>query len=130
MDIDKQFDFLVNDYGLKHVYQEFNNCYGGNWQVFTHSYYNDSGCFTIHNLPQRGELDFYYAKEFSKVRENLCEHLIDVSSIEKEILDKHFKILFFRNPFFWWSRSKVLKALAEVIKAEINKKGEFFGIKV
>lgn len=125
----KQFDFLVKDNGLKYVYQEFYNCYGGNWRVYTHSYYNQSGCFTIHTLPQRGELDFYYAKEFSTVLENLCELLIDISSIEKEIWDKHNKILFFRNPFFWWSRNKVLKALAEVIRQKLIKKMNFLGLK-
>ena len=80
-------------------------------------------------LPQRGELDFYYAKEFSTVLENLCELLIDISSIEKEIWDKHNKILFFRNPFFWWSRNKVLKALAEVIRQKLIKKMNFLGLK-
>lgn len=130
MDIEKQFDFLVKDYNLKYVYQEFKNCYGGNWCVYTHSFYNDSGCFTIHNLPQRGELDFYYAKKFSKVRKDLYEQLIGITSIEKEIWDKNSKFLFFRNPFFWWSSSRVLKTLAEVIKKQIEDNGEFFGIKV
>lgn len=130
MEIEKQFKFLETEYDLKHVYQDFSNCYGGNWWVYTHSYYNESGCFTIHNLPQRGELDFYYAKEFSNVRKNLCEHQINISSIEKEIWNKHNKILFFRNPFFWWSEKKILHALAEVIQVQINRYGEFFGIKI
>ncbi len=130
MDIEKLFNFLVKDYGLKHKYQVFKNCYGGNWWVYTHSYYNESGCFTIHHLPQRGELDFYYSKEFSNKRENLCERIIDISSVEKEIWDKHKKFLFFNNPFFWWSSDKILKVLAEVIESQIKKHCQFFGIKV
>ena len=130
MDIEKQFDFLVTDYGLKHAYQDFNNCFGGHWWVCTHSYYNESGCFTIHNLPQRGELDFYYAKEFSNIRKDLCEQRINISAIGTEIWEKNEKFLFMKNPFFWWSEKKVLKSLAEVIEAEIKSTGQFFGIKV
>lgn len=130
MDIEKHLGFLVKDYGIKYAYQDFKNCYGGNWRVYTHCFYNESGCFTIHYLPQRGELDFYFAKEFSNVRENLCERLIDINSVEKEIWKKHEKLLFFKDPFFWWNNKKILQALAEVIKAQIKKRGEFFGVKV
>ena len=126
----KALDFLVIEYGLKHIHQDFNSCFGGNWWVKTDSYYNDSGCFTIHHLPQRGELDFYYSKEFSTIRESLCERLLDISSVEKEIWEKHKKFLCFKNPFFWNSEKKVFQALAEIIKVQIEKNGEFFGIKV
>ena len=43
-------------------YKDFKNCFGGNWWVYTHSLYNDSGCFTIHCLPQRGEVDCYFTE--------------------------------------------------------------------
>jgi hypothetical protein len=122
---EKQFEFLVNDYGLKHSYQDFNNCYGGYWYVRTHSYYNENGCFTIYNLPQRGELAFYRSKEFSDVLERLCERKIDVAYTGQEFLDKaegNFPLN--------CGRDAILKTLAEVVKKQIEKDGEFFGIKV
>lgn len=130
MDVKKQFSFLIRDYGLNYKYQKFTDCYGGNCSVETHSFYNDTGCFTIHSVPVRGELDFYYATLFSTTRENLCEQMLDVHSIEPELWDKHTKIGFIKNPFFWWSSKSVLNALAEVLENHVAKHEEFFGIKV
>ena len=47
MDFKKEFTYLAQKYNLKYKYQDFENCFGGNWWVYTHSLYNDSGCFTI-----------------------------------------------------------------------------------
>ena len=129
MNIEELFDFLMKDYNLSYRYQEFINCYGGSWTVQTHSFYNDSGCFTIHIEIQRG-MDFWYASRFSTEREELCEKAIDVSSIEPQIWDKHEKILCFKRPFFWWSDTKVLRALAEALKEHLANNDEFFGIQV
>lgn len=130
MNIDQLFGFLIERYGLTYRYQEFKNSYGSLWLVKTYSFFNDSGCFTIYSLPQRGELDFYYAPQFSTVREELCEKMVDICSIEKEIWDKHTKIGIINKPFFWWNCDKILRTLAEVLKAHIAVHGEFFGIKV
>lgn len=130
MDIAKSFDFLVEQYGLTYTYQHFENCFNGAGSVYTYSYYNESGCFTIHHLPVRGELDFFYAKNFSNNRLDLCEEMLDITSVEKEIWNKRSKFLGITKPFFWLSDKKVLSALAEVIKSQIEKHGEFFGIKV
>ena len=48
MNIEEMFDFLKKNYNLSYEYQEFTNCYGGGLTVQTHSFYNDSGCFTIY----------------------------------------------------------------------------------
>ena len=45
---------------------------GGNWTVQTHSFYNDSDCFTIHIEVQRG-IDFWYTSRFSTERTELCK---------------------------------------------------------
>lgn len=129
MNIEKLFDFLVKDYNLSYRYQEFTNCYGGNWIVQTHSFYNDSGCFTIYIEIQRG-MEFWYASRFSTKREDLCEREIYVSSIEPQIWNKHQRIWIFKNPFFWCSDNKVLSTLAEALKAHLAKDNEFFGIQV
>lgn len=127
--IEKKFEFLKKDYNLSYKYQEFINCYGGNWIVQTHSFYNDSGCFTIYIEIQRG-MDFYYASRFSTERKALCEKRIDVSSIEPQIWDKSQRIWIFKNPFFWLSDKKVLSTLAEALQVHLAKYNEFFGIQV
>ena len=100
MDIAKTLEFLVQDYKLNYRYQVFHNCYGGGWTVYTHSYYNDSGCFTVHSMPQRGELDFYFAKKFSCERKAIYEKIIDIAFIEPDIWNARGKIWIFNNPFF------------------------------
>lgn len=130
MDMHKQFEFLVKDYGLSYSYQEFHNCYGGNTTVFTYSFYNGSGCFTIHEMPVRGELDFYFSRHYSTVQQELYEKIIDISTMEADIWRRRTKILFFNNPFFWNDKNKVLSLLAEVLKIHIAKYNEFFGIKI
>ena len=129
MNIEKMFDFLVKDYNLSYRYQKFLNCYGGNWTVQTFSFYNDSGCFTIHNEIQRG-MDFWYATRFSTERKELCEKELDVSLIEPQIWEKHARIGPFKNPFFWWSNNRVLSTLAVALKLHIAKNNEFFGIQL
>ncbi len=129
MNIEELFDFLKKDYNLSYRYQEFINCYGGGWTVQTHSFYNDSGCFTIYIEIQRG-MFFWYASRFSTEREELCEKAIDVSSIEPQIWDKHERICIFKDPFFWWKDNKVLRTLAEALKVHLAKDNEFFGIQV
>lgn len=129
MNVEKLFVFLIKDHNLSYRYQEFINCYGGNWTVQTHSFYNDSGCFTIYFENQRG-IDFWYASRFSTERKELCEKEIDVSSIEPQIWEKHERIWIFKNPFFWWNDNKILSTLAEALKIHLAKCNEFFGIKV
>lgn len=130
MDFKKEFSDLSKKYNLAYKYQEFENCFGGGWFVFTHSLYNDSGCFTICCLAQRGEVDCYFAGKFSNDRKELCEKLINVFEVEREIWCKNEKVLFFKNPFYYFNPDNMIKTLIEVIYASIEKKHEFFGIKI
>lgn len=125
MDIEKQFEFLVSDYGLKYSFQKFENSPYGNWYVNMYSFYNDSGCFSIHYIPQRGELDFYYAKEFNTNREKMCEIKLDEQSIGQKIWLKAKKKF-----LFGYRHNLYLKTLADAIKAEVQATGQFFGIEV
>lgn len=129
MDIEKLFCFLTKNYDLSYKYQEFTNCYGGNWIVQTHSFYNDSGCFTIYIEVQRG-ISFWYSSYFSKEREKLCEIEIDISSIEPQVWTRYEKIWIFKRPFFWGNSNKVLCILSEVLKVHLAKNRNFFGIQV
>ncbi len=130
VNIEELFAFLMKDYGLSYRYQKFDNCFGGGWTAQTYSFYNDSGCFTIHFLLQKNELDFYRASRFSTKREELCEKMVDVSSIEPEIWNKHTKIWVFNRPFFWWNSNKILSVFAESLKVHLAKNKDFFGIRV
>ena len=130
MDFKSQFSDLAKEYNLTYDYQEFENCFGGNWWVCTHSLYNASGCFTVHCLPARSEVDCYYAEKFSNDRKELCGKLINVFEVEKEIWDKNERIWFFKNPFYYWNPDRVIETLIEVIKISIKKNNEFFGIKI
>ena len=86
MDFKKEFTNLAKKYNLNYQYQDFKNCFEGNWWVYTHSLYNDSGCFTIHVLPQRGEVDCYFTEKFSTDRKELCGNPIHVFEVEKRNL--------------------------------------------
>ena len=130
MDFKNEFSQLAEKYNLNYQYQDFKNCFGGNWWVYTHSLYNDSGCFTVHCLPQRSEVDFYFTEKFSNDRKQLCGKPIIVFEVEKEIWDKNSKIWFFKNPFYHWNSEKIIKTLIEVIKVLIEKNNEFFGVKI
>lgn len=130
MDIKEEFISLANKYNLSYRYQDFKNCFGGNWWVYTHSLYNDSGCFTIYCLPQRGEVEFYFSEKFSTDRKELCEKPINAYQVEKEIWSKNEKIWFFKNPFFYWNSERIVKTLIEVINISIEKNNEFFVVKI
>lgn len=130
MDFKKEFTDLAKKYNLNYQYQDFKNFFGGNWWVYTHSLYNNSGCFTIHCLPQRGEIDFYFADKFSTDRNELCEKSINVYETEKEIWKNNAKIWFIKNPFYYLNQDNVIKTLIEIIKISIEKNNEFFGVKI
>lgn len=122
MDIEKQFEFLKK-YGFKFKEQIFKNAYNSYFTVHTYSFYNKDGCFTIYNLPQRGEWDYYYSKKFSTVMENLLDYRLDIYKQKSEIWSKA------RKTWFYTIR-KELNLLADAIKHQIEDNNEFYGIKV
>ena len=130
MDFQKEFTILAEKYNLNYQYQDFKNCFGGNWWVYTHSLYNDSGCFTIHCLPQRGEVDCYFTEKFSTDRKELCGQIINVFEIEKDIWNKNERIWIFKKPFYYWNPERIIKTLIQVIEISIEKNNEFFGVKI
>lgn len=118
------FDFLVKDYGLKFDFRE-SDLIHGRGHVYDYSWYNETGAFTIQYFLEKEELSFYSGKQFFK------EKAIRVYDVEKAIWDKHRKwFLCFNYPFFWDNPDRILPALAEVIKAQIDENDEFFGVKI
>ena len=126
--IEEIFDFLIKDYNLLYKSQIFYNCYGS-WTVVTHSFYNDSGCFTIYDEVQRG-IGYYCSSQFSTEWEKLSERPIDVCTIEPDIWEKERKIWIFERPFFLWSQKRELNVLSKVLKIHLSKNNNFFGIQV
>ena len=130
MNVEELFEFLIKEYGLSYQFQAFTNCYYGGWIVRTYSFFNDSGCFTIHHLLQRDELDFYFAPHFAWDLKKLCMRGVNIKTIEPHIWKKHRKIRIFKNSFFWWSNKRILTVFAEALKNHLLKNNDFFGIKV
>lgn len=142
-DIEEVFGFLVNDYGLNYSLQKYNNCHGGYWYVEMHCFYNENGCFSIYNLCQRGEWDYYYAQEHSKNMDKLMVKHIDIYSVEKEIWEEPLNIIKelgkemmnCRNTkglfHIGYKQERLeLETLSKVIKSQIDKHGCFYGLKV
>ena len=145
-DIERIFGFLSKDHGLEYSHQGFKKCYGGNWYVDTYSFYNESGCFTIYELSERGEWDFYYAEKYSKSMDELLDQRLCVQSFQQEKWKEYSKAVeeqtaaiekyvhkFFCGKMFlaeWKAERIMLETLAEVIKTQIEKHGCFFGVKL
>lgn len=151
--IKKALDFLLTDYKFSYLQSQCNNYLESGRQLQTYSYYNTNGCFTISCLMYGNEVAFWRFKDvremeayflgeteyatidFSKpVQYTILEESwlpeIDVFAYEPEIWDKHNKILGLPIASVFWSYGKIVRILTEVIKRQIERNGEFFGIKV
>lgn len=109
----KYFDFLVKECGMKFQFQtffEYNGFYG---PIDTYSFYNSNGCFTFHNIVQRGEWGWYKSSRFSTNQYDL---------LEKEINQRDYLV---RDYFF--TRSW-LNALSKIIKGQVYRSNSAFGI--
>lgn len=127
----KHLMFLVDEYHLKYKKQTFVGKPCGSYITRTYSFYNDTGCFTIHHLAMRDDLDFYFSSNFSNNYDDLREKLVNIWIDEPEVWNRHQKwILGLKDPFFWWKEEKVIKALAETIMVKIRKNNEFFGVQI
>ena len=122
------FAFLVDEYNMKYAYQTEE--LGGGWVYSHHSFYNETGCFTVSTLPNRGELDFYHASKFSPNPKELQKQWVDVFSIKSAVWSKYKKIGFFPIPFPLIRKKRLLEATAEVIKDQIERENTFLDIVV
>ncbi len=149
--IKNSLDFLIAEYGFKYEKLGYDNCFNEGVGAFAYNYYNDNGCFTIGHMPVYGDVDYlkfdnidqldeffepiYYKKKLDDKQLGRCiserySHILNIYNYEPQIWESHEKLLWFKNPFAWISSKKTLRVLAEVIRAQIEKDGQFFGIKV
>lgn len=137
------FGFLVEDYGLEYQLQKYRNCYGGGWYVEIHCFYNKNGCFSIYELGQRDEWDYFFAPRYSEKMEELKAVRLDICAVEKELWKEPLKIIEEYNQkainyktlgqllnYAYSSQRLILETLAKVIKVQIEKAGLFYGLKV
>ena len=105
--------FLIREYNLQFKFQTFemwHNFYG---PMDTYSFYNELGCLTLHNAVQRGEWAIYKSEKFS---ENQYE-LMKCEICQSDYMTKNY-----------WTFNGWIKGLAQVIKTQIDKEGDLFGI--
>lgn len=122
MKIEEQFKFL-QEYGVQYKKQVFKNAFNTNFVVYTDSFYNENGCFTIYNLAQKGEVYYYFSKEIEDNLNKLIENEVDVYNMYPSMLEKIKKMIFYNF-------NKEIKVLSNVVKKEIVEKRQFFGIKI
>lgn len=111
----KYLGFLVDDYQMQFLFQSFDEYKGFCGPINTYSFYNNNGCFTLHQVVQRGEWGWYVSKELHKDQYALLETEISQNEYIR------------RGSVF--ARSS-LKNLADIIDEQILVSKEFFGIKV
>lgn len=137
--VKKYLSFLIEKYGMYYAREDYNAW--DNWAYATYSFYNDSGCFTITDLVQGDDVDYAVLDSVNSLKTYVfsdsseqSKSQMRIASFEKDIWEKYEKgFLFFKNlkkPFFWRSAKNILQTLAEVIETQIQKTGQFFGIKV
>lgn len=153
--VKKNLDFLCSKYQMKYALGEFEHYLGTNAVLVTYSYYNEFGCFTIANVPVRGDVTYYRLDSVDQIKDvilsgspdlgvltqqneklsrayddYISKRRLQIFDFEPEIWDKHSKTGFLKLPFFWGTDKQILQALADVIETQIEKYSSFFGIKV
>ena len=111
----KHLGFLKEDHGFSFGFQSFGDYYGFCGPIDAYSFYNQHGCFTLHNIVQKGEWTWYLSKGYSTNQYGLLEQKIDPS-------------LYIATKC--WLYSTVLKRLSISIKNQIKDSGKFFDIPV
>ena len=113
--ITKYLGFLETNYGFKFEFQTFDEYNGFHGPIDTYSFYNKFGCFTLHNIVQRGEWGWFTSKEFSKDQYKLMETEIN----QKEYICERYCF-----------DSSLIKKLAIIIENQIVLHGNFFNIPI
>lgn len=111
----KYLGFLVSDYNFKFSFQSFPEYLGFYGPVDCYSFYNDNGCFTLHNIVQRGDWGLFISPQFSN---NQYELLV------KEIPQKEYIKRSYYTASGW------LKEFSKIISDEIKSNNSLFSIEI
>lgn len=111
----KHLGFLTSEHNFKFVFQTFDDYNGFNGPIDAYSFYNEKGCFTIHNVVQKGEWGWFKSKRFS--------------TDQYELLNTEISQRLYITKRIWFD-STMLKFLAHIVKNEIQRTHCLFGIEV
>lgn len=111
----KYLGFLVSDYNLEFSFQSFPEYIGFYGPIDCYSFYNDNGCFTLHNVVQRGEWGVFISQKFSTNQYEL---------LGKEIPQKEYKKRSYYTTSGW------LKEFSQIILNEVKLNSSLFSIKI
>ena len=135
--IKKDLDFLCIDYEMKYQHRCIKNYPRGNYDLDVYSYYNETGCFSILYIAVRNDLTFAVFDNIDFIDTYIepdflsrSKYWVDVTTIQKDNWNEKERILFIKNPFFWWSKKKIFQTLGEAIKKEILQHNGFYGINI
>lgn len=109
----KYFGFLVEEHGMKFQFQTFPDYNGFFGPIDTYSFYNENGCFTFHNIVQRGEWGWYKSSKFSNDQYEL---------LEKEINQRDYLVRYYFFTNSW------LKALSDIVKGQVKRSNSALGV--
>ena len=111
----KHLNFLHEEFGFNFKFQSFEDYKGFSGPVDTYSFYNQHGCFTLHNIVQCNEWRWFISQKFSNDQYDLLQQEINPSMYISTDC---------------WLYSTILKRLAASAKVQIRTTGCLFGIKV
>ena len=107
--------FLTEEYNLQFSFQSFPNYYNFYGPMDTYSFYNKYGCLTIHNAVQRGESAVYMSDKFYTDQYKLMQREISIAEYSTK---------------WYWTFKGWLKGVAKIIKEQIEKEGNIFGLRI
>ena len=106
---------FLKKYGFEFCFQTFDDYKGFRGPIDTYSFYNKYGCFTLHNIAQKGEWNWFVSRSFSTNQYELLEKEIDPS---------------FYISTKCWLYSTVIKRLAKFLEGQVIHGKSMFGIKI
>ena len=109
----KYFGFLC-ELSMCFSHQKFDEFLGFAGPIYTYSFFNQYGCFTLLVIVQLNEWYWYVSEQFSTELEELVQTEIVQTSLGKRV----------------WLSSSMLSCLSLSIKQQIKFDGSFFGIKI
>ena len=68
--VKKYLGFLEKKYHMNYNYALFDNYLGTNAKLQTFTFYNDNGCFLIHDVPVKGEVEYVYLDDIEIVKQS------------------------------------------------------------
>lgn len=111
----KYLGFLRDEYSLSYCFQSFDNYNGFCGPVDTYSFYNNNGCITLHHIVQKGDIEVFTAKQFSKTQEELLETRVDLA-------------LYIAVPC--WRLRTLLRRLSQSIRSQVSISESVFGVDI